>query len=77
MPDSSPPVRMISTASARTSSEPRRAWRSSTTSLSGIRVLAQCTAPTPMKNNDTAMPMPRPSVDALIEAKSPSGRHTK
>src|SRR6476469_6533949 len=44
----SPPPRIVSTAPARSSSWERSVWRSSTTSSSGMSVLAQWTAPAPI-----------------------------
>ena len=41
-------------------------WRSSTTSSSGMRVLAQCTAPKPMPSRPRAMVTPSARLDALV-----------
>ena len=61
-----PPSVSSSTTRSRDSSVARSGWRSSTTSSSGIRVLAQCTAPKPMPSRPSAMVTPRAKLDALV-----------
>ena len=57
------PSLRAATASARSASLDRIGLRSLTISSSGIRVLAQWMAPTPMQNSES----PRPSPSSLVE----------
>ena len=70
------PSAMIATASFCSSGEPSIWWRSSISSWSGIRVLAQCTAPVPIPKRARNRPVPRRMLDvstAPAEVSSPSG----
>src|SRR3954452_16085143 len=67
-PDSAAPSWRMPTASPRSTSDPRSRCRSSTRSSSGIRVLAQWTAPAPIPNSARKRPIPRPSVDNRVRA---------
>ena len=53
---------------SRDSSLARSGWRSSTSSSSGIRVLAQCTAPKPMPSRASASVTPSARLEALVDA---------
>ena len=70
-PDSAEPSLRIATASARSSSVPRCRCRYSTRSSSGIRVLAQCTAPAPMPNSARNRPNPSRSSTAAPGRRTP------
>ena len=60
-----PPLSIVLTKPRRASSPERSGWRSSTTSVSGMRVLAQWIAPMPMPSMPRASETPRTMLDTL------------